>query len=189
MLEKKRKSLPSRHNPNKITIRVNARHYKTGGGDIIKSTVRAEGYLRGRRRKSCRRMCITSEKNHLKGGKSMRERTSKIWKSVFIAIVTLLLCFVMCFSMAACAGEPGPTGPQGAQGPAGPQGEPGSGRPSGRTRSCGTSGRAGPCRRRQRSGGRVFAFRRHNRNDRHRDGYADRLSRERRQVLCRLRHA
>ena len=38
----------------------------------------------------------------------MRGRTSKIWKSVFIAIVTLLLCFVMCFSFAACGSGSAP---------------------------------------------------------------------------------
>ena len=73
----------------------------------------------------------------------MRERTSKIWKSVFIAIVTILLCFVMCFSMAACAGEPGPAGPQGAQGPAGPQGEQGPAGPQGEQGPAGPQGPAG----------------------------------------------
>ena len=74
----------------------------------------------------------------------MRERTSKIWKSVFIAIVTILLCFVMCFSMAACAGEPGPAGPQGAQGPAGPQGEQGPAGPQGEQGPAGPQGEQGP---------------------------------------------
>ena len=74
----------------------------------------------------------------------MRERTSKIWKSVFIAIVTILLCFVMCFSMAACAGEPGPAGPQGAQGTADPQGEQGPAGPQGEQGPAGPQGEQGP---------------------------------------------
>ena len=73
----------------------------------------------------------------------MKERASKIWKSVFIAIVTFLLCFVMCFTFAACAGETGPKGDTGAQGPAGPTGPAGPQGPAGEDGKDGASASGG----------------------------------------------
>ncbi len=73
----------------------------------------------------------------------MKDRSKRMIRSLIIAIVSLLLCFVMIFGLTAC-GEPGPAGPQGEQGiqgpagPAGPTGPQGPEGPAGGT--AGTSG-------------------------------------------------